>query len=130
MIVVFILSALWWRRIRGLWKLPDGRDRLRGKLDLFLIGGRSTCSGHMKYRFFSHLLQEFQNYNSVLNNHRQENVGSHQNKIPHIQRQRRGTRKTVGGVKSHLASNPISTRAPWRVQTNPVHIRTQRPHRD
>ena len=25
-IVVFILSALWWIRIRGLWKLPDGRD--------------------------------------------------------------------------------------------------------
>ena len=25
-IVVFILSALWWRRIRGLWKLPDVRD--------------------------------------------------------------------------------------------------------
>ena len=24
--MVFILSALWWRRIRGLWKLPDGRD--------------------------------------------------------------------------------------------------------
>ena len=25
--------------VRGLWKLPDGRDRLRGKLDLVLIGG-------------------------------------------------------------------------------------------
>ena len=24
--VVFILSALWWRRIWGIWKLPDGRD--------------------------------------------------------------------------------------------------------
>ena len=34
--MVFILSALWW--IRGLWKLPDGRDRLRGKLDLVLKG--------------------------------------------------------------------------------------------
>ena len=31
MIVVFILSALCWRKIRGLWKFPDGRDRLRGK---------------------------------------------------------------------------------------------------
>ena len=38
MIVVFILSALWWRRIRGLWKLPDGRDWLRGKLGLVLMG--------------------------------------------------------------------------------------------
>ena len=31
-IVVFILSALWWIKIRGLWKLPDGRDWLWGKL--------------------------------------------------------------------------------------------------
>lgn len=36
--MVFILSALWWRRIRGLWKLPDGRDWLRGKLGLVLMG--------------------------------------------------------------------------------------------
>ena len=36
--VVFILSALWWIRIRGLWKLPDGRDWLRGKLGLVLMG--------------------------------------------------------------------------------------------
>ena len=36
--MVFILSALWWRRIRGLWKLHDGRDWLRGKLDLVLMG--------------------------------------------------------------------------------------------
>ena len=34
--MVFILSALWW--IRGLWKLPDGRDWLRGKLGLVLMG--------------------------------------------------------------------------------------------
>ena len=38
-IVVFILFALWWIRIRGLWKLPDGRDWLRGKLGLVLMGG-------------------------------------------------------------------------------------------
>ena len=37
--MVFSLSALWWRRIRGLWKLPDGRDWLRGKLGLVLMGG-------------------------------------------------------------------------------------------
>ena len=35
---VSILSSLWWRRIRGLWKLPDGRDCLRGKLGLVLMG--------------------------------------------------------------------------------------------
>ena len=37
--MVFILSALWWIRIRGLWKLPDGRDWLKGKLVLVLTGG-------------------------------------------------------------------------------------------
>ena len=37
-IVVFILSALWWIRIRSLWKLPDGRDWLWGKLGLILMG--------------------------------------------------------------------------------------------
>ena len=36
--MVFILSALWWRRIRGLWKLPDGRDWLWVKLGLGLVG--------------------------------------------------------------------------------------------
>jgi len=32
------MSALWWRRIRGLWKLPDGRDWLRGNWGLVLMG--------------------------------------------------------------------------------------------
>ena len=36
-IVVFILSALWWMKIRGLWKLPDDRDWLRGNLGLGLM---------------------------------------------------------------------------------------------
>ena len=39
MILVFSLSALWWRRIRGLWKLPVGRDWLWGKLGLVLMCG-------------------------------------------------------------------------------------------
>ena len=34
----FILSAPWWIKIRGLWKLPDGRHWLRGKLSLVLMG--------------------------------------------------------------------------------------------
>ena len=38
-IVVFILSALLWIRIRELWKLPDGRQWLWGKLGLVLMGG-------------------------------------------------------------------------------------------
>ena len=33
----FILFAFWWRRIRGLWKLPDGRDWLWGSLGLVLM---------------------------------------------------------------------------------------------
>ena len=37
--MVFILSALWWIRIRGFWKHPDGRDWLRGKLGHVLMGG-------------------------------------------------------------------------------------------
>ena len=36
--MVFILSVFWWIRIRALWKLPDGRDWLWGKLHLVLIG--------------------------------------------------------------------------------------------
>ena len=36
--MVFILSALWCIRIRSLWRLPDGRDWLRGKLGLVLMG--------------------------------------------------------------------------------------------
>ena len=36
--VVFILSSLWWRRIRGLWKFPDERDWRRGKQGLVLMG--------------------------------------------------------------------------------------------
>ena len=36
--MVFILSTLWWIRTRSLWKLPDGRDWLRGKLGLVLMG--------------------------------------------------------------------------------------------
>ena len=35
--MVFSLSALWWRRIRGLWKLPDGRDWLWGNPGLVLM---------------------------------------------------------------------------------------------
>ena len=65
-----LMETSWWERLTG------------GKLDL--VGGRFTSSDHMKSRFFSHLLREFQNYHSLLNNHRQKNVGSHQNKIPHV----------------------------------------------
>ena len=36
--MIFSLPALWWKRIRSLWKFPDGRDWLRGKLGLVLMG--------------------------------------------------------------------------------------------
>ena len=42
-----------------------------------------------------HFLWEPPYYNSLLNIHPQEDVGSHQNKIPHIQRQRRSPSKMV-----------------------------------
>ena len=58
-------------------------------------------------------------YNLLLNNHRQENVESHQKKIPHVQGQRGNPSKMVGGVKSHLESNPIPARDAWRTQTKP-----------
>ena len=64
-------------------------------------------------RTCAHLLRELQNYNSLLNNHWQENVGSHWKKIPHIQGQRRSPNKMVGGAKSRLESNPIPARDLW-----------------
>ena len=75
------------------------------------------------------LLPELQNYNSLLNYHGQENVGSHQKKIFHIQEQRSSPSKMVGVVKPHLESNPIAARDAWRAQTNLVCTRTQRPCR-
>ena len=39
---LLLLSALWWMRIRGLCKLPDGRDWPWGKLGLALVG--RACS--------------------------------------------------------------------------------------
>ena len=59
------------------------------------------------------------NCNLLLNNRQQENVGSHQKKILHIQRQRRSPNKTVGRAKSCLESDSIPTRDAWRAQTKP-----------
>ena len=50
--------------------------------------------------------------------------------IPHIQGQKKSPRKMVGGAKSHLESNPIPPSVAQRAQTNLMHTRTQRPHRD
>ena len=70
--------------------------------------GRRMCA-HL-------LLWEIQSYNSLLNNHQQENVGSHQKKKPHIQRQRRSPSKTLRGAKSHLESNHITARDTQRLK--------------
>ena len=78
-------------------------------------------------RMYTHLLWwELQNYNSLLKNHQQENVGSYQKKIPHIQGQRSPS-KMVGGMKSRSESNPIHTKDAPRIKQNLVH--TIRPYR-
>ena len=59
------------------------------------------------------------NCNLLMNSHQQENVGSHQKKILHIQRQRRSPNKMVGRAKLCLESDSIPTRDTWRVQTKP-----------
>ena len=46
-------------------------------------------------RMCAHLLWELRNCNSLLNNHQQEKVGSHQKKRPHVQGQRISPNKTV-----------------------------------
>ena len=43
--MVFILSAFWQIRIRGLWKLPDGRDWLWEKLGFVTVGETGFCYG-------------------------------------------------------------------------------------
>ena len=70
---------------------------------------RRTCA-----RF---LPRELQNKNSLLNNHRLENIGPHHKKRSLIQGQRRSLSKTVGGVKSCLESNSLPTRDTQRPQT-------------
>ena len=65
------------------------------------------------------LLRELQNCNSLLNNHWQQNVGSHQKKIPYVQGQRKSPNKMVGGVKSHLESSPVPARDAQRTQMKP-----------
>ena len=81
-------------------------------------------------RMCIHLLPwELQNCKELLNNHRQDNVGSHWKKIPHVRGQRRSHNETVGEAKSCLESNLITTRDAQRVKQNLVCTRTQGPHK-
>ena len=82
----------------------------------------SSLSHSIVFLYFCHSKSssnycENYKYNSLLNNYQQENAGSHQKKIPHVQGQRRSPSKMVGGVKLHLESNPIPSRDARRAQT-------------
>ena len=48
-LVIFSLSALWWRRIRGFWKLLDGTDWLMGILGLVLMGRAMFCKTSIQF---------------------------------------------------------------------------------
>ena len=48
-IVVFILSALWWIRIRGFWKLPGWRNWLWGNLGLVLMDGKMLSKSLVQF---------------------------------------------------------------------------------
>ena len=87
-------------------------------MDYYSVTKKNELSRWWSRRTCTHLLQELQNYSSLLNNHQQENAGSHQKKISQIRGQRSHS-KTVGGAKSHLESNPIPARDAQRVQKNP-----------
>ena len=56
--VIRLVSFLWlwfsvylpsWRRIRGLWKFPDGRDWQRGKQGLVLMGGATLSKSLIQF---------------------------------------------------------------------------------
>ena len=51
MIVVFILAALWWIKLRSLSKLSGGRDWLWGKLGLVLMGGVMLSKSLLEFSF-------------------------------------------------------------------------------
>ena len=65
-------------------------------------------------------------YSLLLNNHQQENVGSDQKKIPHIQGQNRSPSKMVGGAKSCLESNCLPARDTQLKQNLVCNRRTHR----
>ena len=50
-IVLLLLSVPWWIRIRGLCKLPDGRNWLWGKLSLALVGRAMLSKSLMQIHF-------------------------------------------------------------------------------
>ena len=75
------------------------------------------------------LLRELQNYNLLLNNHQQENVGSHQKDNPCPRAKEKPKQDGIKGEIT-LESKPIPARDAQRARIKLVHIRTQRAHRD
>ena len=57
-------------------------------------------------------------------------LGPTKKRYPTSKGQRRSPSKMVGGVESHLESNPIPTRDAQKAQTNLACTGTQRPQRD
>ena len=75
------------------------------------------------------LLQELQNYNSLLKtvDRRMLDPTKKDTSCPGTKNK---PQKVVGGAKSHLESNPRPARDVRKAQPNPMHTRNQRPHRD
>ena len=110
-------------------KCPSTEQCIKKMWCVYSVTKKNELSRWWSRRTCAHLLQELQNYSSLLNNHQQENAGSHQKKISHIRGQRSHS-KMVGGAKSHLESNPIPVRDAQRVQTKPcVHQDPETPQR-
>ena len=108
------VSSCWiWNSSAGIPSPPLGLFVVMLPMNVWLQdGGVKGCALNL-------LLRELQNYNSLLNNCQQENVGTHQKNIPHVEGQRRSHSKMVGGTKSQLESNPIPSWDTQRAQTKP-----------
>ena len=77
------------------------------------------------------LLQELQNYNSLLNNHQQENVESHQKIETPCPRAKEKPQKDSRKGKTAFTIKPHHlTEMLGGLKQNLVHTRTQGPHRD
>ena len=85
-------TSHWPKRTEACWWGSQGNKSMMIRFSSSRWESRRSCI---------HLLeQEHQNHNWLLNNHRQEDSGTYQEKIPYIQRQRRSCSKTVGGEQS------------------------------
>ena len=113
-----------WRRE---W-LTNQYSGLENSMGCIVHGSARWWNRRMSVHF---LLQELQNCNSLLNNHWQENVGSHQKK-----RYPKSKGKGEAPARLYNGQNHIYNQTPYRPETlrgfkqNFVHTRTQRHKRD